>query len=51
METYRAMETYRVCSLQRVACEAPNTPAATVLEPDEEACLHPFLETGRILPP
>ena len=48
---FDAIETYRVFSLQRLAREAPDTPAATVLEPDEEACLHTLLEAGRILPP
>ena len=48
---FDAIETYRVFSLQRLAREAPATPAATVLEPDETACLHDLLATEQLLPP
>ena len=48
---FDAIETFRVFSLRRMAREAPDTPAATVLEPDETACLHALLEADQILPP
>ena len=47
---FDAIETYRVFRLQRLAREAPATPTATVLEPDETAGLHDLLAADQLLP-